>query len=34
MCEKCERLIRYLEGLAKTTPHKWLKDEIKELLDD
>jgi hypothetical protein len=27
-----ERIRRYLEGLLATTPHQWLKEEIKELL--
>ena len=30
--EEYEKLRDYLENLASTTPHKFLKDEIKELL--
>jgi hypothetical protein len=27
-----ERIRRYLESLLAATPHKWLKEEIRELL--
>lgn len=34
LAEQNNKLTDYLRGLALTTPHKWLKKEIEEVLDE